>query len=276
MDEQQILIRIIESGWAQCSTAVRQDGGVMVTALLAGLVGSATHCVGMCGPFVVSQVTARMEKMPLEKMSEFRRLTGAALFPYHFGRLTTYIFLGVLAGSFADSITALAKVWWIGPVLLLCAALFFLVYGISGLVPHLGAVLPAGTGGKSRAASGSVSLRARGGLGQWWHRHVAAHLSPFFNAPFGLRGYILGILLGFIPCGLIYGALVLAAAGGSALSGGMVMATFGLGTVPMLFATGWVGQYATRKFRGVMAPVGRGLMVANAVVLALLAYHQIA
>lgn len=267
MDEQQILIRIIESGWAQCSTAVRQDGGVMVTALLAGLVGSVTHCVGMCGPFVVSQVTARMEKMPLDKMSEFRRLTGAALFPYHFGRVTTYIFLGVLAGLFTDSITALAKVWWIGPVLLLLAAVFFLVYGVSGLVPHLGGLLPAGVAGKTRPQTR---------VGQIWQHHVSGRLSPFFSAPFGARGYILGILLGFIPCGLIYGALVLAAAGGSALSGGMVMAAFGVGTVPMLFATGWIGQYASRKFRGVMAPVGRGLMVANAVVLALLAYHQIA
>ena len=274
MDEQQILIRIIESGWAQCSTAVRQDGGVMVTALLAGLVGSATHCVGMCGPFVVSQVTARMEKIPLEKMSEFRRLTGAALFPYHFGRLTTYIFLGVLAGLFTDSITALAQVWWIAPILLLFAAVFFLIYGISGLVPHLGGLLPPKADGKSRFLSGNVLKR--GGLGQWWHRHIAGRLSPFFNAPFGVRGYILGLLLGFIPCGLIYGVLVLAAAGGSAFSGGMVMAAFGVGTVPMLFATGWIGQYATRKFRSVMAPVGRGLMVANAVVLALLAYHQIA
>ncbi|AUG54804.1 sulfite exporter TauE/SafE family protein [Thalassospira marina] len=267
MDEQQILIRIIESGWAQCSSAVRQDGGVMVTALLAGLVGSATHCVGMCGPFVVSQVTARMEKMPLDKMSEFRRLTGAALFPYHFGRLTTYIFLGVLAGFFTDSISALARVWWIGPVLLSVAAVFFLIYGISGLVPHIGGLLP---GAAARTAGASS------GLAQWWNHKVTARLGPFFSAPFGLRGYVLGVLLGFIPCGLIYGALVLAAAGGSALSGGMVMAAFGLGTVPMLFATGWIGQYATRKFRGVMAPVGRGLMVANAVVLAMLAWHQIA
>ncbi|OKH87221.1 sulfite exporter TauE/SafE family protein [Thalassospira sp. TSL5-1] len=267
MDEQQILIRIIESGWAQCSTAVRQDGGVMVTALLAGLVGSATHCVGMCGPFVVSQVTARMEKMPLDKMSEFRRLTGAALFPYHFGRLTTYIFLGVLAGFFTDSISALARVWWIGPVLLGIAALFFLVYGISGLVPHLSGVLP----GRMARATGTSS-----GPAHWWNRKVTARLGPFFSAPFGVRGYVLGVLLGFIPCGLIYGALVLAAAGGSALTGGMVMAAFGLGTIPMLFATGWIGQYATRKFRNVMTPVGRGLMVANAVVLAVLAWHQMA
>jgi hypothetical protein len=43
----------------------------------------------------------------------------------------------------------------------------------------------------------------------------------------------------------------------------------------MLFATGVIGQYATRRFRAFMAPVGRGLMVVNAIILAMLAFHQI-
>ncbi len=262
MDEQQILIRIIESGWAQCATVLQEDSGVLATALIAGLVGSATHCVGMCGPFVISQVTARMEKLPLENMSEFRRLTGAALLPYQFGRLTTYILLGVMAGFFADSITTLTRIWWLGPVLLLCAAAFFLVFGIMGLVPHLGELFP-------------NLMSKQGTTGHWWNRVIGERIKPLFGAPFTWRGYLLGLMLGFIPCGLIYGALVLAAAGGNALSGGFVMAAFGLGTVPMLFATGVIGQYAAGRFRNFMAPVGRGLMVVNAVILAGLAFHQI-
>lgn len=56
------------------------------------------------------------------------------------------------------------------------------------------------------------------------------HARPLFAAPFGWRGYLLGVMLGFIPCGLVYGALVLAAATGAALNGGAVMLVFGLGT----------------------------------------------
>ena len=104
---------------------------------------------------------------------------------------------------------------------------------------------------------------------------IGERIKPLFGAPFTWRGYLLGLMLGFIPCGLIYGALVLAAAGGNALSGGFVMAAFGLGTVPMLFAAGVIGQYAAGRFRNFMAPVGRGLMVVNAVILAMLAFHQI-
>jgi hypothetical protein len=257
MDEQQVLIRILESGWAQCAEIVRDDGGVLLTALVAGLVGSATHCVGMCGPFVISQVTSRMEHLPLEKMSEFRRLTGAALLPYQFGRLSTYCLLGVLAGYFADSIGALTRVWWIGPVLLILAGLFFLVFGIVGLMPHLGGLLP--SNGETR----------------WWNRLFGDRLRPLFAAPFGARGYLLGVMLGFIPCGLIYGALVLAAATGAAINGGVVMAVFGIGTIPMLFVTGFVGQYAAQKFRALMVPVGRGLMVVNGLILFALAAEAV-
>ncbi|MFV1849620.1 MAG: sulfite exporter TauE/SafE family protein [Porticoccaceae bacterium] len=253
MDEQQILIRILESGWAQCAEILQDDGGVLLTALIAGLVGSVTHCVGMCGPFVISQVTSRMEKLPLEKMSELRRLTGAALLPYQFGRLTTYCLLGVMAGYFADSISVLAQTFWVGPVLLVLAGLFFLIFGVMGLMPHLGGLLP--STGKSR----------------WWNRVFGNHLRPLFAAPFGLRGYGLGVMLGFIPCGLVYGALVMAAATGAPLNGGMVMVVFGLGTVPMLFVTGFLGQYAAQRFRSLMVPVGRGLMIVNGLILFALA-----
>lgn len=273
MDEQQVLIRILDSGWAQCAAIVSRDGGILLTALIAGLVGSVTHCVGMCGPFVISQVTSRMEALPVDKMSEFRRLTGAALVPYQTGRLTTYIFLGALAGFFADGISALLEVWWISPVLLLCAAIFFLVFGILGLVPHIRMFLPASLLATIRIGSSEVNRVNRSG---WWGQLFRHHVTSLFAAPFGVRGYVLGLMLGFIPCGLVYGALVLAASGGNILTGAFVMACFGIGTVPMLFVTGYIGQFAARRYRDVMVPVGRGLMIVNAGVLVALAWHQIA
>ncbi|MCC9621344.1 sulfite exporter TauE/SafE family protein [Thalassospira sp. MA62] len=269
MDEQQILIRILESGWAQCVAIVQDDGGVLLTALVAGLVGSVSHCVGMCGPFVISQVTSRMERVSLDDMSEFRRLTGAALLPYQFGRLTTYMLLGAIAGFFADSVSALVEVWWIGPVLLICAGIFFLLFGIMGIVPHLGALFPSLRLAKSGAA-GSDGIG-----GRWWRKTIGDRIKPLFAAPFGLRGYILGLMLGFIPCGLVYGALVLAASTSSILNGTLVMGLFGLGTVPMLFVTGFVGQYAAARFRSLMVPVGRGLMIVNGLILFALAYQTL-
>jgi sulfite exporter TauE/SafE len=256
MDEQTLLIKMLESGWAQCAAVVRDDAGVLVTALVAGLIGGLTHCAGMCGPFVLSQVTARMEAVPVQKMSELTRLSGALLVPYHLGRGTIYIFLGLLAGLFADGLSALVETWWLTPLLLSLAAVFFLTYGLAGLVPHLG------SGGGSKAAA-------------WWNRVLGKPLRPLFAAPIGWRGYGLGLALGLLPCGLVYGALLMAGGTGEPLAGAMTMGAFLLGTVPALVAVGVAGQLAARQFRELMGPVGRGVMVLNAGVLAFLAYGHI-
>ena len=143
-------------------------------------------------------------------------------------------------------------------MLLIAAGVFFLLFGILGLMPHLGGLLP--STGESR----------------WWNKLVGNHARGLFQAPYGWRGYLLGVMLGFIPCGLVYGALVMAAATGAALNGGAVMLVFGLGTVPMLFVTGFVGQYAAQRFRALMVPVGRGLMIINGIILFALAATTIA
>ncbi|MCB2082142.1 MAG: sulfite exporter TauE/SafE family protein, partial [Rickettsiales bacterium] len=48
----------------QCHAAITQYPGVVATLFLAGLVGGVTHCAGMCGPFVASQVMSRAEHAP--------------------------------------------------------------------------------------------------------------------------------------------------------------------------------------------------------------------
>src|SRR5581483_9681826 len=84
-------------------------------------------------------------------------------------------------------------------------------------------------------------------------------------------GLLLGAALGFLPCGLLYAALAVTAAGLSPLSGAAGMAAFGLGTVPALMAVGIAGQAAARHWhRGInaAAPV---VMLLNALLLAGLA-----
>src|SRR4030095_7428592 len=83
---------------ALCRPEALGSVGVPGSLLLAGLAGSVVHCVGMCGPFVLGQVMADLDHGP-SAYGEWRRLCGAALLPYHLGRLTTYAALGSLAGS---------------------------------------------------------------------------------------------------------------------------------------------------------------------------------
>jgi len=59
-------------------------------------------------------------------------------------------------------------------------------------------------------------------------------------------------MLGFLPCGLIYGPLAVAAANGSPLRGGMMMLALGLGTVPMLMIFGSATGTVSAVFRNIM------------------------
>ena len=92
---------MLAAGLAHCQAVAVEHGGLLASLFLAGLVGSATHCVGMCGPFVLAQTVARLEERPASDMREIHRLSGAALVPYHLGRATTYAGLGAIAALVA-------------------------------------------------------------------------------------------------------------------------------------------------------------------------------
>lgn len=196
---------------------------------LLGLTGGAVHCAGMCGPFVLSQVGSRLSALPLAQATGFTRLRGMALLPYHAGRATTYTLLGGIAAGLAGGVESVLLQGYLPAVALLLAALLFAGLALRQVAPVL---LPAGF---STA-------------GQWWHGRFA----PLFRKPDGLNGYILGIVLGFLPCGLVYAALLLAGASGSWRDGALAMAAFALGTMPALLVVGFLGAAAGRRWRGIL------------------------
>jgi sulfite exporter TauE/SafE len=73
----------------------------------------------------------------------------------------------------------------------------------------------------------------------------------------------LGLLWGWMPCGLVYTALAAAVVSGSALGGAVTMAAFGLGTLPMLLAMGFAASAVARaaRIRWVRAAAGVALVV---------------
>ena len=199
----------------------------MVALFLAGLIGGPTHCGAMCGGFVLGQVADRMTSIPLGGLCEWRRLAGAALVPYHLGRLTTYAGLGALMGAGSASLLP----HWVATTLLLLGAVLFLLRGF-----------------------------ARAPL--FWSRAVGGMARRA-----GGNRFLLGLALGFLPCGFLYAALTIAAAGQSALAGALGMVAFGLGTVPTLVAVGVAGQVAGRRWQARIARWSPALMVVNALLL---------
>lgn len=255
MTDQAILLALLETGLHQCHVALDGEGGLLGSLALAGLVGGASHCAGMCGPFVLSQVAARLEGTPASRMREWHRLSGGALLPYHLGRATSYALLGGAAAGLTGLVTSASRgLHWLSAALLLAAAVF-----MAGLaLPSLKRLL-------SRDAGGGA-----------WGGPLARLAGPLFGRPIGWRGYLLGVLLGFIPCGLLYGALAAAAASGNVLTGAAGMLAFAAGTWPSLFAVGLVGHLAGSRWRAVVLPYAPLLLMINAGMLTWLAWRHVA
>ncbi|MBY0339009.1 MAG: sulfite exporter TauE/SafE family protein, partial [Acetobacteraceae bacterium] len=103
---------------------------------LAGLAGGLTHCSTMCGPFVLAQAAANADRTLAG--GRLTRLSGAALLPYHAGRMAGYGLLGAGAGGFAAVLTQAAGTRWLAVALLGLAALLMFAQASA----RLGALLP--------------------------------------------------------------------------------------------------------------------------------------
>ena len=223
---------------------------------MAGLMGGAGHCAGMCGPFVLSQAVTRLESVPAESMSEFHRLVGAALLPYHAGRATTYALLGGAAGWLSGGITQVSGWRGISAFLLGVAALIFAGYALQLLK------VPLPWTGASRGEG-------------WLSRRLGGLVRPLFAAPTGWRGYVLGLVLGMLPCGMLYGAIAAAAAGGSVAAAAVAMIAFTAGTFPALLGIGLAGHLAGRSWRSVVSRLAPVVLLFNAGFLGLMAWRLV-
>lgn len=203
----------------------------MGAALAAGLFGSA-HCLGMCGGI------AGLFAVKLEVATLSRRLgLGIA---YNLGRILGYAVLGFLVAGIGKTIAGVIPAL-AGPVRLAGGLLIILV----GLQIAFDWRL--------------LEFMERGG-GAVWQRIApsARGLLPVTSAP---KALVLGFLWGWLPCGLVYSALLIAATSGEALNGAAVMAVFGLGTLPAMLLTG-LGAAELQAFMArTWARRGAGLLV---------------
>ena len=201
-----------------------------LAALVAGMVTS-LHCAAMCGPLACSACTRRNGEGSLS----------AALI-YHGSRLTAYTLVGLAAGligrRLSDALTggATRMVAWV-------FLLFFLVV-LTGLDKRFRLPAPAGALNWMRGFTGSWSTRGKAGA--------------------------LGFFTPLLPCAPLYFAVAAAGISGSMAAGGLTMAAFGLGTVPLLF----VLQSQFSRLRRQWSPTTmdyarRGLALASIVVLLL-------
>jgi sulfite exporter TauE/SafE len=183
-----------------------------------GLVGS-LHCLQMCGPIVMSY------SVTLAGSGAGRREMLGAHAAYNGGRILTYVALGALAGAVGSGAGMLGRMAGLAAGARILAGAAMMLTGIALL-----RVLP------KRLL---VQLE-RPGIATRFRKTVGRLLM----APRAAGKFVLGLTLGFLPCGLIYAALLKAMETASAVAGALTMLAFGLGTALALLSVGILGSMA--------------------------------
>lgn len=194
----------------------------ILAAFLMGLIGS-VHCVGMCGGIVgalTMGLPAALRQSPQQLLPY--------LLSYNTGRILSYSVAGMLAGFLgAQFMGVLPQPQLVGKWV---AALFMIALGL--YVAEWWRIL--------------VVLE-RGGAYVWkWIEPLGKR---FFPVKSPAHAFGIGLVWGWLPCGLVYGALALALTSASALQGALLMLAFGLGTLPMLLVVGTAAQWFMQMIR---------------------------
>ena len=172
---------------------------MLITAFVLGLVGS-LHCVGMCGPIAFM--------LPVDRTNNYKKVTQIAV--YHIGRIFAYSLIGLIFGL-------------IGKSLYIFGFQQQLSIGV-GVLMILAVVVPQSVFNKYHFSKPIYRLISK----------VKLALGSALKKKTADTFLTIGFLNGFLPCGLVYMALFAAIASGNALNGSLYMATFGLGTVPLM------------------------------------------
>ena len=183
--------------------------------LALGFLGGFGHCVGMCAPFVL--LVSRRFAAPGAGCAAF----GAQLW-YTGGRVLTYAVLGALAGFVGGVVELAGSLFGLQRAALVLAGAVLVLEALLGL---------AGTGPLADTRGGRLFARVSTALG----RRIPGH-------PFGL-----GLLLGLLPCGLLYSALIAAVSRGGPLEGALALVAFGLGTAPALLGVSLADELLARR-----------------------------
>ena len=217
-----------------CLEGVTLSGGLYAGLFLAGLIGGITHCAFMCGPFVLSMSGS------VEKLRE------AALIPYHLGRLTTYMFLAVLFSAILNLAYLFlpVKSLLIAP-LLFTAGVIFLVTAFPNIFKRF---------------SPFIAIRSR----LYPVRRIYQAMEKIKSVNGALGRYLMGLVLGFMPCGLVIAALMAAASAGSSVQAALAMMAFGVGTMPSLLVTAYGGRALFNRFPKFQPYLTRGAMTLSA------------
>jgi len=200
-----------------------------LSAFVIGLLGSG-HCIGMCGGITTMLTSAIAQQQNSSK--QFKLVSA-----YHLGRIFSYSLIGAIVG-FSSSIAAKSMGVPLG-FLRIVAAIFLILLGL-----YLGQWL--------------MLLTKIESFGKVLWRYLSPLSKRFIPINNAKQAIALGAVWGWLPCGLVYSTLTWSLASGNAMSGALIMASFGMGTLPALLSIS-LGTFGIKslltnaKFKKIMA-----------------------
>lgn len=201
---------------------------ILISALILGL-ASSLHCVGMCGPLVMS--------VPVQHLPTGKKISGILL--YHVGRIVVYVFLGSIAGIVGWRIYAAG---W--------QQIFSIVMGVLILL----------------MLSGHFFLNKLHGT-NWLNQKITRLMSWSLKQHSYLGMFIMGVANGLLPCGMVYIAITGAMATTTISGAVLFMLFFGLGTLPALVSLAFWGSRLSWQTRQSMRKVVPYVMALTAILL---------
>ena len=203
-------------------------------AFLIGLTGG-VHCFGMCGGIVGALTLGLPPGATWRTRLPF-------LLAYNLGRIISYVVAGTLAGGVGAWAAHLISVHYAQLGLQIIAGLFMILLGL-----YLA------------GWQGTLSRLEQAGGALW--RRIEPLGRRFFPVRTSFQAWGIGLVWGWLPCGLVYSVLVWAVGAGGALEGGLLLLSFGLGTLPTLLAMGTVATTLAGFVRRPRVRTAAGILV---------------
>jgi len=192
------------------------DEFTWISAFILGLMG-APHCAGMCGG-IVGALSAGCQ--PQVNAVSHRLFFVLA---YNLGRISSYVVGGMLVGGVAALATNLVALHYAQLVFQAVTVLFMLLLGL-----YLGGWW-------------SILARLESVAGKFW-KLIEPYGRQFIPIKSLSAAFMLGGIWGWLPCGLVYTGLIYSATAGGAIEGGLLMLSFGAGTLPAMILLGAAGS----------------------------------
>jgi sulfite exporter TauE/SafE len=169
----------------------------------------------MCGPIALA--------IPLKTSSWLARITGGLI--YNIGRAITYAVMGAIFGLLGRGLVMSGFQQWISVIM--------------GAIMILSVITPSLYKNRFKADKGIFSFVGK----------VKLSLGKLFTQRSYGSLFLIGLLNGLLPCGLVYVAIAAAIATGSSAGGALFMFIFGLGTLPMMLSISLIGNLITLELR---------------------------